>query len=64
MTAANLIGFDKIPQTIPHFCFESFKRHNKRDALAFKVGGVWEYLNGNSVASKKLVLEINLLIIG
>ena len=37
MIAENLIGFDKIPQTIPHFCLESFRRNNKRDALAFKL---------------------------
>ncbi len=46
MSAENITGFDQIPQTIPHFCFESFRRHNKRDALAFKVDGVWNYLNG------------------
>src|ERR1043166_3695587 len=46
MTAANLSGFETIPQTIPHYCFESFRRHNKRDALAFKLGDTWNYLNG------------------
>ncbi|MEO6050908.1 MAG: long-chain fatty acid--CoA ligase [Pyrinomonadaceae bacterium] len=46
MTAENIIGFENIPQTIPHFCFESFRRHNKRDALAFKVDNIWHYING------------------
>ncbi len=46
MIAENLIGFDKIPQTIPHFCIESFRINDKRDALAFKVGDVWNYLSG------------------
>ena len=39
--AQNLIGFEKLPQTIPHFCFEAFRRHNKRDALAYKIDDVW-----------------------
>ena len=46
MVAENLIGFDKIPHTLPHFCIESFRRNNKRDALAYKVGDVWNYLSG------------------
>lgn len=48
----NLTGFDKIPQTIPHFCFESFRRHNKRDALAFKADNVWHYLTGVEVIER------------
>jgi long-chain acyl-CoA synthetase len=52
MIATNLIGFESIPQTIPHYCFESFRRHNKRDALAFKLEGVWKYLNGNEVIER------------
>lgn len=46
MTAENLIGFDTIPQTLPHFCIESFRRNNKKDALAYKLGDVWNYLSG------------------
>lgn len=46
MLAENLIGFDTIPQTLPHFCIESFQRNNKKDALAYKVGDVWNYLSG------------------
>ena len=49
MIAENLIGFDKIPQTIPHFCIESFRRNNKSDALAFKVDDVWNYMTGAEV---------------
>jgi long-chain acyl-CoA synthetase len=46
MAAENLSGFEKIPQTLPHYCFESFRRHNKKDALAFKAGDGWQYVNG------------------
>lgn len=52
MVAENLIGFDKLPQTIPHFCLESFRRNNKSDALAFKIGVVWTYLSGTEVVEK------------
>ena len=46
MANENLSGFEKIPQTLPHYCFESFRRHNKKDALAFKTGGGWQYVTG------------------
>lgn len=52
MIAQNLIGFDQIPQTIPHFCIESFRRNNKPDALAFKVDDIWKYLSGTEVIEK------------
>src|SRR5687768_4381241 len=46
MNAENLIGFENIPQTIPHFCIESFRRNSKPDALAYKVGNAWHKLSG------------------
>lgn len=52
MPAENLIGFDTIPQTIPHFCIESFRKNNKKDALAYKVGDVWTYLSGPEVIER------------
>ncbi len=52
MIADNLIGFDSIPQTIPHFCIESFRRNNKTDALAFKVDNVWHFLSGTEVVER------------
>jgi long-chain acyl-CoA synthetase len=64
MTAENLIGFDKFPQTIPHFCFESFRRYDKRDALAFKVGDVWEYLNGKTVVERVRKIALGLASLG
>ncbi len=64
MIAENLIGFDKLPQTIPHFCFESFRRHNKRDALAFKIDDVWNYLNGNEVIERVKRIALGLAAMG
>ncbi|MEO8573044.1 MAG: long-chain fatty acid--CoA ligase [Pyrinomonadaceae bacterium] len=46
MNAENLTGFENIPQTIPHFCIESFRRNNKPDALAYKLGDTWHKLSG------------------
>ncbi len=61
---ANLTGFDAIPQTIPHFCFESFRRHNKRDALAFKIENVWNYLNGVEVIDRVKRVAMGLAALG
>jgi long-chain acyl-CoA synthetase len=52
MIANNLIGFENLPQTVPHFCIESFRRNNKKDALAYKIGDVWTYLNGTEVIER------------
>lgn len=64
MIAENLIGFDKIPQTIPHFCIESFRRNNKRDALAFKVDDVWTYLSGTEAVERIRRIAIGLSQLG
>jgi long-chain acyl-CoA synthetase len=50
--ATNLIGFDLIPQTIPHFCIESFKRNNKADALGFKLGETWQKISGTDAIER------------
>ena len=52
MMAQNLIGFEKLPQTIPHFCIESFRRNKKKDALAYKIDDVWKYLSGAEVIER------------
>lgn len=64
MTADNLKGFEDLPQTIPHYCFESFRRYNKRDALAFKIGDVWNYLNGHEVIDRVKRIALGLAALG
>ena len=64
MTAENIIGFENIPQTIPHFCFESFRRHNKRDALAFKVDNIWHYINGVEAIDRVKRIAMGLAALG
>lgn len=51
-TTFNLSGFDAIPQTLPHYCFESFQRHDKPDALGFKVGDSWNYIRGTDAIER------------
>lgn len=60
MTSTNLIGFENIPQTIPHFCLESFRRNNKPDALSYKIGDKWKHLSGTEVIEqiKKIALGL------
>lgn len=64
MTAPNLIGFDAIPQTIPHYCFESFLRHDKADALAFKVENAWSYLRGSATVERIKRIAMGLAALG
>lgn len=52
MTAENLIGFENLPQTIPHFCLESFRRNKKPDALSYKLENVWKHISGAEVIEK------------
>ena len=62
--ATNLLGFDAIPQTIPHYCFESFRRHAKSDALAFKVDGSWHYINGLDAIDRVKRIAMGLIALG
>jgi long-chain acyl-CoA synthetase len=64
MNAENLLGFDNIPQTIPHFCLESFRRNNKPDALAFKVGEVWHRLSGTDAIERVKRIALGLAKLG
>jgi long-chain acyl-CoA synthetase len=52
MPAENIIGFDAMPQTIPHFCLESFRRNKKPDALSFKSNNAWHRLSGDEAIER------------
>lgn len=64
MINANLIGFEDIPQTIPHFCLESFRLNNKTDALSYKIGDVWKHLSGAEVIEKIKRIALGLAELG
>ena len=63
-TAENLIGFENIPQTLPHYCLESFRRHKKPDALSYKIEDVWKHLSGAEVIEKIKNLALGLASLG
>jgi len=62
--AENLIGFENIPQTIPHFCLESFRRHNKPDALSYKINDAWRHLSGAEIIERVKRLALGLADLG
>ncbi len=64
MIAENLDGFENIPQTIPHYCLESFRRHNKPDALSYKINDVWENLSGEAVIERIKYIALGLADLG
>ncbi|MGI8638492.1 MAG: AMP-dependent synthetase/ligase, partial [Pyrinomonadaceae bacterium] len=64
MVAENLVGFENLPQTIPHFCFESWRRHNKPDALSYKVKDAWENFSGEAVIEKIKRIALGLADLG
>ena len=64
MTLENLKGFDALPQTLPAYCFESFRRHNKPDALAFKNGAGWNYINGEAAIGRVKRIAFGLAALG
>lgn len=64
MTAENLIGFESIPQTIPAYCIESFRRHKKPDALNFKANDSWTNIAGEKVIEKIKHIALGLADLG
>ena len=64
MTAENITGFENLPQTLPHFCLESFRRHDKPDALGYKVENAWKYLAGREAIEKIKNLALGLASLG
>ena len=64
MPAENIIGFDLIPQTIPHFCIESFRRNAKPDALSYKTGDIWQRLSGKEAIARIRRIALGLSALG
>ncbi len=64
MTAENIIGFENLPQTLPHYCIESFRRNRKPDALSYKLGDVWKHISGDEVIEKIKHIALGLADLG
>jgi long-chain acyl-CoA synthetase len=60
----NLTGFESIPQTIPHYCFEAWRRHKKQDALAHKVDDKWQRISGPSAIARVKRIAFGLSMLG
>jgi long-chain acyl-CoA synthetase len=64
MIAANLAGFENLPQTIPHYCLEAFRRQNKPDALCYKVAGAWQRISGAEAIDRVRQIALGLATLG
>jgi len=64
MTSEKLIGFENLPQTLPHYCIESFRRNNKTNALSYKINDVWENISGENVIEKIKYIALGLAALG
>ena len=64
MAAENIIRFDSIPQTIPHFCIESFRRNAKPNALSFKIEEVWHRISGHDAIERIRRIALGLSSLG
>lgn len=64
MNAENLLGFDEIPQTIPHFCIQAFLRNAKVDALGYKLDNVWHRISGSEAVERVKRIALGLSELG
>lgn len=64
MINQNLIGFENIPQTIPHFCLESFRINKRSDALSYKIDNAWKNLSGTEVIDRIKNIALGLTSLG
>jgi long-chain acyl-CoA synthetase len=62
MTLDNL--FANIPQTVPHYCFETLKFFNKPNALNYKTNDVWMSFSGSEFFEKVKNLALGLADLG
>lgn len=64
MMAENLVGFENIPQTIPHFCLESFRLHDKVDAMRHRVKETWVNISADRVMDRIKYIALGLSDLG
>ena len=64
MIATNLVGFEDLPQTIPHYCLESFRQNNKPDALCFKGDDGWHRISGDEALDRVRRIALGLSTFG
>lgn len=62
MTLDTLFG--SIPQTVPHYCLETWKYFEKADALGHKIKDSWEHFSGKEIIEKVKKFALGLKEIG
>lgn len=62
MTLDTLFG--SIPQTVPHYCLETFRHFDKADALGHKIKNSWKHFSGKEVIEKVKKLALGLKDLG
>ncbi|HEY0049891.1 MAG TPA: long-chain fatty acid--CoA ligase [Pyrinomonadaceae bacterium] len=62
--APNLIGFENLPQTIPHYILESLRRNRKPDALSHKIHDAWQRFSGERIIERIRHLTLGLADLG
>jgi long-chain acyl-CoA synthetase len=60
----NLAGFDKIPQTLPHYCFESFAVMTKRTHWHLRPATPWAYIRGTDAIERVKSIAMGLAAYG
>lgn len=53
-----------MPQTLPAYCLESFRRNHKPDALSYKLENVWKHISGAEAIEKIKRLALGLSDLG
>jgi long-chain acyl-CoA synthetase len=64
MLGENIVGFEKLPQTIPHFLLESFKRNANKGLLYHKIDTKWLKLTGKQATEKIKNITVGLKELG
>ena len=64
MIAENLIGFESLPQTLPAYCIESFRRNKKPAALRYKSNGSWTDISGEAAIDRMKRIALGLAELG
>lgn len=64
MSTINLIGFEGVPHTVPHYCLEAFRRNDKPRALGFKADDSWHFFSGSQIVEKVRKIALGFAALG
>ncbi|MDQ4120867.1 MAG: long-chain fatty acid--CoA ligase [Acidobacteriota bacterium] len=64
MTAEQIVGFNSLPQTIPHYCLAAFEKFNKPNALSHKIKDRWVNLAAAEIIERVRNVALGLYDLG